>query len=79
MSNDTSVPTFSPKNYKDTFQVDLFHLTYIPYPLVALQKRTVTSQFAEYVPLLPPVALSSPKLSLIKVHVKKHPKHPWTV
>ena len=78
MSNDTSVPTFSPKNYKDTFQVDLFHLIYIVvYPLVSLQKRTV-SQFAEYVLSLS-AAPSSPKISPIEVHVKKHPKHPWTV
>jgi hypothetical protein len=63
MSNENSVPTFTPKNYKDTFQVDLFHLVFLLlYPLVLLQKRTVTSQFAEYVslsflPLFP--ALSS--------------------
>jgi hypothetical protein len=57
MSNDASVPTFSPKNYKDTFQVDLFHLIYILYPLVALQKRTA-SQFAEYVLSLLPLFLA---------------------
>jgi hypothetical protein len=49
------------------------------YPLVTLQKRTVTSQFAEYVLSFSPAALSSPKLSPIEVHVKKHRKHPWTV
>jgi hypothetical protein len=68
MSNDTSVPTFFPKNYKETFQL-IFSISpiYVLYPLVALQKRKVTSQFAEYdlslslLPLFPALRLVSSK------------------
>ena len=79
MSNDTPVPAFSPKNYKDTFQVNIFYLIYILVP-TRCSSETESLSVCRVRPYSPP-ALSSPKLSPtgIEVHVKKHPEHPWTV